>query len=284
MEHEELVINGSNNETLNNNIELNNNKNNYITGNNNNQIDNYKKYNDKEVTNKIKYELEKDLIKKQKQSYNNKRNRLLLLDLDTEQDKKLKDIENILEGGINDTNLRKLENKYKDNKEITELINSYKLKKSTIENNTILSNNTNNLNDSNTNSIQISKIHTPKIMNNKYSKNRNYTDLFNKNLTREEIIQNKLRIYKEKISKPFLEKVEKEKKNEYKRIQILNKINDPNLKENMETKFAIERGKIEHELAQEKEKINKAIKNYKENLLKSENLDNVIPKNNIFFE
>jgi hypothetical protein len=281
MEHEELVINGSNNETLNNNIELNNNKNNYITGDNNNQIDNYKKYNDKEVTNKIKYELEKDLIKKQKQSYNNKRNKLLLLDLETEKDKNLKDIENILEGGVTDTNLRKLENKYKYNKEITELINSYKIKKSTIENNTIISN---NLNDSNTNSIQLSKINTPKIISNRHTKNRNYTDLFNKNLTREEIIKNKLRIYKDKISKPFLEKVEKEKKNEYKRIQILNKINDPNLKENMETKFAIERGKVEKELTQEKERINKSIKNYEENLLKSENLDNVVPKNSIFFE
>ena len=140
------------------------------------------------------------------------------------------------------------------------------------------------MNDSNTNSIQLSKINTPKIISNRHTKKRNYTDLFNKNLTREEIIKNKLRIYKDKISKPFLEKVEKEKKNEYKRIQILNKINDPNLKENMETKFAIERGKVEKELTQEKERINKSIKNYEENLLKSENLDNVVPKNSIFFE
>jgi hypothetical protein len=52
----------------------------------------------------------------------------------------------------------------------------------------------------------------------------------------------------------------------------------------METKFAIERWKVEKELTQEKERINKSIKNYEENLLKSENLDNVVPKNSIFFE
>ena len=203
------------------------------------------------------------------------------------------------------------------------MINSYKSKKTTIENNHI-NINTNNFNESNSNSIQINNINKPIIYNNKHSKINNYKDLSpfyyisngnkasnkmwgyndkikyknernnnkNKNLTensglsRDDIIQNKLRIFKDKISQPFLDKVEKEKKNEYKRIQILNKINDPTIKENLETKFAIERGKIDMELTREKERINKAIRNYEESLLQSENIDNVIVPNtnNIFFE
>ena len=110
-------------------------------------------------------------------------------------------------------------------------------------------------------------------------------DLMNKNgLTKEEIIQNKLKIFKDKIYKPFWEKVEKEKKNEYKRIQILKKITDPSIKENLENKFAMERGKIDFELTQEKERINKAVKEYEDNLMMSENLNNSNSKLNIFFE
>ena len=45
------------------------------------------------------------------------------------------------------------------------------------------------------------------------------------------------------------------------------KNNDPQIRENLETKFAIDRGKIDLELTQEKDKINKAIKNYEDNLL-----------------
>ena len=322
-----------------NNIELISNKNNFILG-NNTQITDYKKFHEKEVTNKIKYELEKDLINKQKESYNikflsskkksldnkedKKRNKLTLLDLEEEQDKEIKDIENMLCGGITDIKLRQLEEKYKDNKEVIEMINAYKSKKNTIENNNINNinfntNNSNNFNES-SNSVQINNKIKPSIYKNKHSKINNYTDLspfyyisngnkasnnmwgyndkikyrsgrnkshnINKRneLSREEIIQNKLRIYKDKISKPFMEKIEKEKMNEYKRIQVLNKINDPTIKENLETKFAIERGKIDMELTREKEKINKAIKSYEESLLQSENLNNISPKSNIFFE
>ena len=95
---------------------------------------------------------------------------------------------------------------------------------------------------------------------------------------------NKLRIFKDKIYKPFLEKVEKEKKNEFKRIEILKKINDPKLRENLESKYAMERGKIDFELTKEKERINNAIKEYEENLLQSENINKVNYKSNIFFE
>ena len=117
------------------------------------------------------------------------------------------------------------------------------------------------------------------------NKNKSMNDLMNKNgLTKEEIIQNKLKIFKDKIYKPFWEKVEKEKKNEYKRIQILKKITDPSIKENLENKFAMERGKIDFELTQEKERINKAVKEYEDNLMMSENLNNSNSKLNIFFE
>ena len=81
-----------------------------------------------------------------------------------------------------------------------------------------------------------------------------------------------------------MDKVEQEKKNEFKRIEILKNISDPKVKENLETKYAIERGKVDFELTKEKERINNAIKEYEENLLQSENINKVNYKSNIFFE
>ena len=262
MENEVLIINDLNTETPKGEL---NNKNNYILG-SNPQINNYKNFYDKEVTNKIKYELEKDLINKQKQLYNsniiqknkeNKKHKLVLLDLETEQNKQLKEIENLLEGGITKTKLNQLEQKYKYNTEISEMINSYKIRMSTLGNN-------NNI-------INSGSIY-------------NKTDInINNNLNREIIIRNKIRVYKEKLSKPFLERIEKEKKNEYKRVEMLSKIKDKKLKKDMEKKFGIERGRIDMELTKEKENINKAIKNYEKSLYESENLD-IEPKNNFFYE
>ena len=49
--------------------------------------------------------------------------------------------------------------------------------------------------------------------NNLGNKNKSMKDVIDNNgLTREEIIQNKLKIFKDKIYKPFWDKVEKEKK------------------------------------------------------------------------
>ena len=356
LDHEELIINDSINDTLNNNEVKN--KNNFITG-NNEQINDYKKIYEKEVTNKIKYELEKDLINKEKESYSkrlmsgkksaksdqnftrtqdkkNNKNKLTLLDLENEKDQKLKDIEKLLKGGITNTKLKQLEDKYKYNKEVIDMIYKYKTKKYNIENNTMsfnsntnylfqsnnnINNNTNLFDDSNSNSIQILNLNkynkanrtsNPKIKEysnlspfyyisngNKISNNMwgyndkvkyknarsSYNNHFEKTgLSREEIIQNKLKIYKDKVYKPFLDKVEQEKKNEFKRIEILKNISDPKVKENLETKYAIERGKVDFELTKEKERINNAIKEYEENLLQSENINKVNYKSNIFFE
>ena len=94
----------------------------------------------------------------------------------------------------------------------------------------------------------------------------NKTDIninnINNSLNRERMIRNKIKVYKEKLSKPFLERIEKEKKNEYKRVEMLSKIKDKKLKKDMEKKFGIERGRIDMELTKEKKNINKAIKNY----------------------
>ena len=46
----------------------------------------------------------------------------------------------------------------------------------------------------------------------------------------------------------------------------------------------MERGKIDFELTQEKERINRAVKEYEDNLMMSENLNNSNSKLNIFFE
>jgi hypothetical protein len=119
-------------------------------------------------------------------------------------------------------------------------------------------------------------------------KNKNYNNYLGLNrntITQEQIIQNKLRIFKDKMYKPFLDKVEKEKKKEYKRVQILKKISDPKIKNNLETKFGIERGIVDLELTKEKEKINKAIKDYENQLLINENENQkAMEENNIFFD
>ena len=346
LDHEELIINDSGNDTL--NFNFNSKNNNFMTTNEENQMNDYKKIYDKEVTNKIQYELEQDLINKQKENYSkrllsgkkrkfeknhseitieNKRNKLTLLDLETQTDKKIKEIENLLKGGVTDTKLQQLEIQYKDNKDIMGVIYKYKTKKYNLENSNNINNTNVNFNDSNNNSIQIVNLNK---YNNNSKKNRslmkeysdlspfyyisngnkvsksmwgyndkikyknarnNYNNLNNNinpnekiGLTKEEIIQNKLKIFKDKIYKPFWEKVEKEKKNEYKRIQILKKITDPTIRENLETKFAKERGKIDLELTQEKDRINKAIKDYENNLLLGENIKNPSSKSNIFFE
>ena len=349
LDHEELIVNDSvNNDT--DNLNYNNKNNNYMTTNEENQINDYKKIYDKEVTNKIQFELEQDLINKQKENYSKrimsgkkrkfdknsseliddkKRNKLTLLDLESQTDKKMKEIENLLKGGVTDTKLQQLEINYKDNKDIMRVIYKYKTKKYNLENSSNnISNINNNFNDThvnNSNTIQVVNISKYNNTNKKQSQIKDYSDLSpfyyitngnktsenmwgyndkikykngrnnkndnNKNnprdkvgLSREEIMQNKLRIFKDKIYKPFLEKVEKEKKNEFKRIEILKKINDPKLRENLESKYAMERGKIDFELTKEKERINKAIKDYEDNLILGESMNLPHPKTNIFFE
>ena len=121
--------------------------------------------------------------------------------------------------------------------------------------------------------------------NEKNKNSNNYLGLNRNTITQEQIIQNKLRIFKDKMYKPFLDKVEKEKKKEYKRVQILKKISDPKIKNNLETKFGIERGIVDLELTKEKEKINKAIKDYENQLLINENENlKAMEENNIFFD
>ena len=306
LEHEELIINESNkNRIINYNKDLLNNKNNYIIG-NNNHINNYKKIYDKEVTNKIKYELEKDLLIKQKQNYTHKlmtgknsslensevninktkdkkRGKLTLSDLDNEQNEKLTEIENILKGGITDTKLNQLKIKYRDNKKVLELINIYKEKKSTIENN---DNNSNISSISNSNSLMNNtKYNTTNNIKSKKIKYSQYEQIpGRREFTREEIIQNKINIFKNKIYCPFFDKIKKEKENERKRLELLKQITDPIVRESVEAKFAIERGRVDMELTNEKEKINKAIKNYEKYLMQSENLSRVNANTNIFFE
>ena len=387
------------NDSKNNDVISVENKNNYIaeeivdTKNNNNNhndinINDYQKINDKEVSNKIKYELQQDLLNKQKKSYNmmiltelrnkpdnekgykinNKKNddvnintldinneknrkKLTLFDLENKKDKNIKEIDKLLKGGVDDNKIMKLENSYKYNKDIMNIINNYKNKKMTLEHNNLIEE------ESSSNSlkiININRAHKPRLNKDKNDNNKNkvraksgkglchsnscYSNYFNQNqstssikefcdlspfyyisngnklsknmwgyneyrnnnmnydfptfntninnsITNDQIIQNKLRIYKDMIYKPFLEKVEKEKLNEYRRIQILKKIHDPNIKNNLETKFGIDRGKIDLQLTKEKEKIKKAIREYEAQLILNENENKkILEHNNIFFE
>ena len=69
LDQEELIINDSFDE--NNNINNYNNMNNNFIKGNFSEMNDYKIIYDKEITNKIKYELEQDLINKQKQNWSN---------------------------------------------------------------------------------------------------------------------------------------------------------------------------------------------------------------------
>ena len=73
-------------------------------------------------------------------NHEKKRNKLCLLDLEKKKDKKIKDIESLLNGGVDDNKLMKLENMYKDNKEIMKIILNYKRKKANynINNNNLI--------------------------------------------------------------------------------------------------------------------------------------------------
>ena len=64
----------------------------------------------------------------------------------------------------------------------------------------------------------------------------------------------------------------------------MKKIEDPKIKENLESKYAIERGKIDFELTKEKERINRAIKDYEDSLIVRESFNKPESKANIFFE
>ena len=340
LDHEELIINDDGNDTM--NINFNSiNRNNFFHD--ENQLNDYKKIYNEEVTNKIKYELEQDLINKQKENVNRRiksaklrrlekiksdsgkgRNKLTLLDLESQKNQKIKEIEKLLKGGVNDTKLKQLEENYKNNRDVMEIIYKYKTKKYNIENNNSV-NNYNYISEpkNNSNSIQVFNLNKYQNKLKKQNKMKEFTDLspfyyisngnkvsnnmwgYNKKskfsnsksclninsntkednlLSSQEIIQNKLNIFKKKIYTPFWEKVEKEKRNEIKREQILRKIDDPKIKENLESKYAIERGKIDFELTKEKERISKAIKDYEDSLIIIENLNKPEAKTNIFFD
>ena len=84
--------------------------------------------------------------------------------------------------------------------------------------------------------------------------------------------------------KPFNDKVEQEKNIEFKRVQLLKSIDDPILKSNLESKFGMQRGKIAMELNKEKDKINKAIKDYEKQLIINESKNKEIePKINNYY-
>ena len=148
-----------------------------------------------------------------------------------------------------------------------------------------------NLNENNKNNFQ--KINDNEVSNNiryEFQKEVNDENKINNtvgsyNNIQDQIIKNKVKLYKEKVYKPFFNKIEKEKKNENKRIQLLNSINDANIKSCLEAQFGVQRGKIYYELSKEQEKINKDIKNYEVQLKLNENeKQKVIEQKNIFFD
>ena len=128
-----------------------------------------------------------------------------------------------------------------------------------------------------TNGIKLSE-HNDEKRNNKIICLNNF-------MSKEQTIQNKLNMFKKKAYKPFLNKIEKEKIKEKKRIQLINSIKDSNIKSILEAQFGIMRGKIDYELKKEKEKINREIKNYEVQLMLNENeSQKEKEQKNIFFD
>ena len=303
LEKESLTINESDKDGI-----IFNNKNNNINEIDEKNIINFKKIFDQEISNKIKYELQKDLINKQKKSYNmmilsglkennielndnKKKNKLTIINLENNKNQTIKEIEELLKGGIDSNKLKKLESKYNNNKEIINIINIYRTNKLNLEkgfnlseeplsdykriiksddnfiteHNNKYSNGNKKINNQSSFSFQNYSEMSPFYY---ISKGSNLSkNIINNNFNQEQIIQNKIKLFKDKMYKPFLDKIEKEKNIEYKRIQILKTINDPNIKNSLETLFGIERGKVDLELTKERDKINNAIKKYEYKLI-----------------
>ena len=220
-------------------------------------------------------------------------NKLLKKDyLNNERKKNIIKINEILISGINEKNLDKILDQFPQNKELSKVIKNYKDNKLKIMNS-----NYNTFKTEKSMSVKRPKSHnklylktqkndiqkindkrkhkefpTLQIPNILYSNKENNKALTESNkITDESDIKEKLRLYKNLLSKQFYEKVQKEKENEENRLKELEKIEDRNKKYELEKKFRKERALVYMRLERENQKLNDKINLYE---FKLKNINN----------
>jgi len=220
-------------------------------------------------------------------------NKLLKKDyLNNERKKNIIKINEILSTGINEKNLDKIIEQFPRNKELCKVIQNYKENKLKIMND-----NYNTFKTEKSMSVKRPKSHsklflksqkndiqkiedkrkhkefpTLKIPNILYS-NENKKALTESNkISNESDIKEKLRLYKNLLSKQFYEKVQQEKENEENRLKELEKIEDRNKRYELEKKFRKERALVFMRLERENQKLNDKINLYE---YKLKNINNI---------
>ena len=228
-------------------------------------------------------------------------NKLLKLDyLNNERYKNIIKIKEILNTGISEENLEKIIEQFPDNKEIKKVVKIYKNNKKDLLYNSHKTKEEKKisikkrpkshgklyLNKINKNNQKQSKENQNLKIPNLLMKNKNNRALLlmkNKNnraltetnkISNEPDVKEKLRLYKELLSKQFYKRVQQEKENEELRLKELEKIVDKNAKYQLEKKFRKERALVYIRLERENQKINDKISLYEMNLKNIKNKKN----------
>ena len=214
--------------------------------------------------------------------------------LNSERKKNIVKINDILVNGISEENLDKILNQFPQNKELFKVIQNYKNNKKKL-----MDSNYNTFKTEKSASIKRPKSHGKLFLENIKSNKRKesgkieqkefpnlkipnllYTKENNKALTEtnkisnESDIKDKIKLYKELLSKQFFQKVQKEKENEEMRLKELEKIEDKNKRYQLEKKFRKERALVFMRLERENQKINEKINMYEFNLKNIDKIDN----------
>ena len=214
--------------------------------------------------------------------------------LNNERKKNIIKINDILVNGISEENLDKIIKQFPQNKELFKVIQNYKNNKKKL-----MDNNYNIYKTQKSSCVKRPKSHGKLFLENIKSNKKKevgkneqnefpnlkipnllYTKESNKALTEtnkisvESDIKEKIRLYKDILSKQFLEKVQQEKKNEEMRLKELEKIEDKNKKYLLEKKFRKERALVFMRLERENQKINEKINMYEYNLKNIDKIDN----------
>ena len=214
--------------------------------------------------------------------------------LNNERKKNIIKINDILVNGISEENLDKIIKQFPQNKELFKVIQNYKNNKKKL-----MDNNYNIYKTQKSSCVKRPKSHGKLFLENIKSNKKKevgkneqnefpnlkipnllYTKESNKALTEtnkisvESDIKEKIRLYKDVLSKQFLEKVQQEKKNEEMRLKELEKIEDKNKKYLLEKKFRKERALVFMRLERENQKINEKINMYEYNLKNIDKIDN----------
>ena len=217
-------------------------------------------------------------------------NKLLKLDyLNNERYKNIIKIKEILNTGISEENLEKIIEQFPDNKEIKKVVKIYKNNKKDLLYNSHKTKEEKKisikkrpkshgklyLNKINKNNQKQSKENQNLKIPNLLMKNKNNRALTETNkISNEPDVKEKLRLYKELLSKQFYKRVQQEKENEELRLKELEKIVDKNAKYQLEKKFRKERALVYIRLERENQKINDKISLYEMNLKNIKNKKN----------